>query len=656
MGIRTRIFLPLLILTVSIGAYIYFAWLPNAMSYVTTVAGEHQDTMLEQGVKLILVIVAAIGIFFLAQWAIVNRTIVKPTKGLVSASEAMGYGNYAVALPETSSGEMKSLVESFSRMRNAMRVSTGVLQDMSERANTANQAKSEFLANMSHELRTPMNGILGMSELLMDSKNINAEEHDMLMTVRNSGDNLLSLLNDILDISKVEAGDLALEHVPFDLEIAIRELFQLYQPIATGKGLELILKRADGLPQVIMGDLGRFQQVLRNLLSNAIKFTEEGSVTLSLETVADEQEQEMLSISVVDTGVGIPKAKLGSIFEKFTQADNSTNRKFGGTGLGLAITRELIELMEAEVHVQSTEHVGTSFECRFPIHIAESGAAPVNVHAETLVGNLDGYNISASILVVDDHPINIKFIEKLLIKMGFTNIEKAENGVEALEKMKQNDYDIVFMDCQMPEMDGYEATEQLRVHEMVTEGRQLVIAMTANAMVGDREKCLSAGMDDYISKPVKVDNLSKALVKWIPQTDGAIATPAQATEVVQSDVEAPQIEAGDAVDLEHFSVFTDGDAEMEAELIEMFVEQADLSMQALEAAVETEGDAWTQAAHKLKGSASNLGANQLASICEAAEYNTEASADARQARLVEIRDAYDHVLAFLRQSFPHTSV
>lgn len=410
---------------------------------------------------------------------------------------------------------MDTVEEMTTELENKVEDRTEDLRKAVKKAEEANKAKSEFLANMSHELRTPMNGVLGMTELLLDTPRAN-EEKDILNTIHASGENLLKLLNDILDISKVEAGDLTIENVPFDIDVAVNEICRLYDSVASEKNLSLSYKKENDIPKCVIGDLGRFQQILRNLLSNALKFTENGSVTLSLR-FSDTEENKQLYFSVHDTGIGISEDKQLTIFDKFTQADTSTSRKYGGTGLGLAITKQLVELMGGTIDIKSTIGEGTIFYGVFPVSLPVDGQIPVNSTSDvaTYTEREEGFDTSIKVLAVDDHPINIKFIVKILSKMGFSNVDIAENGVEALEKMEQTDYKVVFMDCQMPELDGYEATKIIRKNELDTKTHQLIIAMTANAMVGDREKCLEAGMDDYISKPIKLDKLSDLLQKWL---------------------------------------------------------------------------------------------------------------------------------------------
>ena len=394
--------------------------------------------------------------------------------------------------------------------------------ELREKAEQSNKAKSEFLANMSHELRTPMNGMLGMCEFLLKGE-LDEEQQDNVETIYKSGNNLLSILNDILDISKIEAGELKIENVPFHLNTVIMEMQQLFSPIAQDKGLEILLNRQGSIPSTIIGDLGRVQQILRNLISNALKFTEQGSISIIVKVI-DREERKSLYIAVKDTGIGIPKDKLDIIFEKFSQADTSTSRKYGGTGLGLTICYQLTKMMGGRIGVESSIGKGAMFWFEIPLNVADNEEVAVNLYSED---KLDPSELllpkDIKILVVDDHPVNQKLVKKMLTNLELIHIDIATNGMQAIEMIEENKYDVVLMDCQMPELDGYQATRILRDKEKKQGVACLpVIALTANAMVGDREKCFDAGMNDYLSKPVKTDKLTRVLKKWVGQTRCAI--------------------------------------------------------------------------------------------------------------------------------------
>ena len=401
---------------------------------------------------------------------------------------------------ENMNRELTEEIDYVKRMEQELKLAKDKAEEMS-------QAKGEFLANMSHEIRTPMNGVIGTLQLLSDTK-LGAAQQEYVDTAHKSAHSLLTILNDILDLSKIEAGKLNIELIPLDIREIVSELITLHSMTAEEKVIRLHADIDEQLPQVLIGDPTRIRQILANLISNALKFTEKGHVLVKISVVSSDDNNADIRMAVEDTGVGIREEIKDRLFNEFTQADGSTTRKYGGTGLGLAIVKQLVEMMHGQFGVESVPGEGSTFWFRVTLGVsAEQTIKQPFEHELELTGNLSGH-----VLLVEDNPINQMVAQKMLEKIGI-KATLAADGQEALDMLEQDEFDAVLMDCQMPVMDGYEATRRIREQDALL--KLPVIAMTANVMEGDREKCIEAGMNDYIGKPFVEMDLKKTLARWI---------------------------------------------------------------------------------------------------------------------------------------------
>ncbi len=544
---------------------------------------------------------------------ILDRYISRPVLALADTMSAIcREDNYSLRAARNSEDEIGVLVTGVNSMLDNLELRDAQLLEAKQEAEDANRAKSRFLAQMSHEIRTPMNGVLGLAALLLKTE-LDKEQKTFVQTIYRSGEALLQLINDILDFSKIEAGKLVLEKVHFNLRGLAEETVELFSNTASEKNVNLSCFVQPALPEYVVGDPGRLRQILMNLLGNALKFTRNGDVALTIfPEETDTTGVAHLRFEVSDSGIGISREKQQKIFAAFSQADGSTTRKFGGTGLGLAICRQLVQLMGGTIGVTSEEGQGSVFRFTIRLAVGRAEAAVSSTENAASAEKLQGF--SGTVLVVEDNVTNRIVARGMLENIGL-KVDMAENGEQAVAASEKISYDLIFMDCQMPVMDGYQATGIIRQRENEHgAARTPIIALTAHAMKGDREQCLAVGMDDYLAKPFTEQQLCAVLEKWLPQQ----CTDTRKNETKEIVTDNSPVSAVDPSVLESYRAYQqEGEPDIVARLVDIFLKNSPEVLEEMsKACKEREVEQLWKLAHSFKSSSATVGAVRLASLCE----------------------------------------
>jgi len=631
-------------------------------------------------IVLAVILVALLVSAILSTW--LQRSITRPIIEISTlARDVVDRRDYAVRAKRTTQDEIGTLVDAFNEMLSEIQRRTDALvssnaeiqrlnKDLERRVlertaeleesnlqlKSASLAKSNFLSMMSHEIRTPMNGVLGMLEILSFS-DLDAQQRTTLNVVRDSGRSLLRIIDDILDFSKIEAGKLEVRPEVASVARLIESVIGIYAGNASSKALLLKSYCDPRISPAVSVDPLRLQQILNNLVSNAIKFTSEGFVEVKAELVERVDGKDVVRFSVTDTGIGISGAGRAALFQPFSQGGQDITRMFGGTGLGLSIGQRLAALMGGSITVTSELGEGTTVSLLLPLPVADASLLPsaeANVAAEAIADIVlarrkaptveEARAEGTLVLIVDDHPVNRLVLKRQVTALGYAS-EEAGDGREGLEKWRTGQFRLVITDCNMPEMNGYELARAIRTAEREGGPATIIIACTANALKGEAENCFSAGMNDYIAKPVQLPKLLEKFEIWLPIPSNAVGQTAAASGLGHSGIDSP-------VDAAVLAEATGGDADLEREVLAEFRRfNADDAARLLGALESRDLDQVSQAAHRIKGASRTFGAMSLGAVCERIE---QGARDRDWEAIRACRDAFDLELARLNRHIERT--
>lgn len=610
-----------------LGKFRYELEIDHELEHIT-----EQLTVLRGATALVILIIVIFG----GWWN--RKLVIRPLEELRIAARNIQDGEYDYHLKRHSDDEIAEVYNAFNKMHSTISTKNKELEKAVEVAEAAAHTKSRFLANMSHEIRTPMNAIIGLTHLVQQSK-LTREQNDYLDKIQQSSKGLLGIINDILDYSKVEAGQLHIESTLFSLDEILSQVYTHHHLKAQEKQLSFSFERSPSLPNYFLGDPLRINQILTNIVSNAVKFTDQGEVKVSVGCKKQEKDIFNLCFSISDTGIGISEEHMNSLFSSFNQADASTTRKYGGTGLGLSISLQLAKLMGGNIEVKSAPDIGSTFIVELPLKKSEENLPPSS--NQTVYKSSRELPPNSKVLLVEDNSINTLVASGMLEKLG-AQVTCCSNGKEALEEVNKDRFDLVLMDVQMPVMDGYTATRLIRENDQYK--TLPIIALTANAMSDDEEKSLAAGMNAHLSKPIDPLQLEETLLKFI-QPKNSVSTIEKIVPTASNKVKIESIDAESAK--KRIGCSTDEYLEFVQKFIEL---NSNLTEQFEELVRESDLESLAALAHSTKGSASTLGLARIEDISaqlEKAAKNGESSLT--KALIEDYATAYRELLDFIEE-------